>query len=596
MTEETLPADDGADVVVVKRPLWQRILKWIGIVIGVLVLLVLAVILGLNTDPGRRFVADRIGGFTTASGLNIRVGRIDGSIYGRMVLRDLRVSDPKGVFLTSPEVAVDWRPFAYIHNHVDVRSAVSPLITLQRSPELKETPPKPEDENAPLLPDLDIDIGRLLVKRFVMEPAVAGQRYIGSIDGTAHIADRRAQLVADARTIAGQGAVGGDVAHLKLDAVPDDDKLDIEARVTAPTNGVIAQFAGIKAPLVGTLAGRGSWKDWRGKLNATLGQGVLTDLDVIAQSGRIRANGFARPGLYLEGPVQRLTAPMLRIESDTRLDRRRADTRIKLASNALGVDAGGLIDFGNSTLTNFAVDALLKTPGAIAPNLSGRDVAARIVVNGAFATPTVDYKVRATRLAFAETAVNGLYAEGLARVNADRILVPLHARARSISGLNPALGGLTTNARIDGDLAIAMPNVLSDNLRIRSDSIDATAVIAANVSTGRYTGAVKGRVNNYRVESIGILDLQTDANLVTTAAGYGITGRVALRTKQLFNEGARNFLGGNATASTRFGYAPNGVVTFQDLRLNAPRFRITRGQGRYRSERRTAGRCRRLFR
>jgi translocation and assembly module TamB len=34
------------------------------------------------------------------------------TLYGRMRLMDLRVSDPKGVFLSSPRLDVDWRPFA----------------------------------------------------------------------------------------------------------------------------------------------------------------------------------------------------------------------------------------------------------------------------------------------------------------------------------------------------------------------------------------------------------------------------------------------------------------------------------------------------
>ena len=210
------------------------------------------------------------------------------------------------------------------------------------------------------------------------------------------------------------------------------------------------------------------------------------------------------------------------------------------------VDAGGLLDFAQSRFGNFAVDAKLLTPGAIAPNLKGRDVLARVVLNEAFARPVVDYKIRAASMGFGDLGAESLYAEGLARVNADRILVPVHARAKRIFGLNPAVGGLTTNARIDGDFAISMPNVLSDNLRIRSDRVDATAIVVANLATGRYTGGLKGRINDYLVDSVGIIDLSTDAKLVATAKGFGITGRVVAQTKRLFNDGARNFLGGNA--------------------------------------------------
>lgn len=579
MAEDSLPAAE--QVVVVRRPLWQRVLKWSGIALAAIVLLLIAVVLGINTDPGRRFVADQIGGYTTASGLNIKVGRIDGSLYGRMTLSDVRVSDPKGVFLDSPRLTVDWRPFDYLNNHVDVRSATADLITLRRNPELKETRPTPEDENAPILPDLDIDIGRLTVARFVMEPPVAGARHIARIDGQAHIADRRAQLVVDANTIRAPGVAGGDVARVRIDAVPDDNKLDIDVRLTAPVGGAVAQLAGLKAPLSATVSGNGSWSAWNGRLVSTLGAGQLANLSLAARNGHFEIRGLTRPGLYLEGPVERLTAPGLQLAIDATLAERRVDTRITARSDALAVDAGGLIDLANSRLGNFAVDAKLLTPGAIAPNLRGRDVLARVVLNGPFATPAVDYKIRAAAAGFGETTVENLYAEGLARVDADRIMVPVRARARRITRLNPALGGLTTNVAIDGDLAIAMPNILSDNLRIRSDTIAATAIIAANMETGRYTGALQGRVNNFRVDSVGILNLNTSADLVATNGGFGITGRVALQTTQLFNEGVRNFLGGNVVASTRFGYSPEGIATFRDLRVNAPQFRVTRGQGQF---------------
>ncbi len=567
------------EVVIERRPLWQRILKWLGIAILGLVVLVLLVLFGINTDPGRRFVADQIGGYTTASGLNIKVGRIDGSLYGQMTLSDLRVSDTQGVFLDSPKLAVDWRPFAFASNHVDVRSLEAGTVTMRRKPVLKQTP---SDPNAPLLPDLDIDVNRLKVGRFVLAAPVTGQAHILSIDGVVHIADRRAQLLANAAALRGPGVAGGDRLALKIDAVPDRNTLDVDLKLQAPTGGVVATMGSLKQPLTVSVDGRGSWASWQGRALATLGGGPLANLNVTAKNGHIEVRGTTRPGLYLEGPVERLTAPDLQVAIDTTLNDRKADTRMTLKSDALAVDAGGLLDLANSRFGNFAVNARLLTPGAIAPNLRGRDVNARVVLDGAFATPTVDYKISAAAIGFGEMGVENLYAEGLARVNSDRILVPVNARARRVVGLNAAVGGLANNVRINGDFAISMPNILSDNLRIRSDNIDATAIVVANMQTGRYTGALKGRVNNYRVDSVGILNITTDAKLVPGPnGGFGITGRVAAQTTQLFNDGARNFLGGNAVVRADIGYSPEGVVTFRNLRMNAPQFRITRGQGRF---------------
>src|SRR5690606_18176517 len=55
----------------------------------------------LDTGPGHRFIVDRIAAMTPASGLRVRIGRIEGSIWGRTILRDVRLYDPDGLFAES---------------------------------------------------------------------------------------------------------------------------------------------------------------------------------------------------------------------------------------------------------------------------------------------------------------------------------------------------------------------------------------------------------------------------------------------------------------------------------------------------------------
>ena len=292
MTDIDMPATDT--VIVRDRPLWVKILKWIGIAIVTLVLLLVALVFALNTGPGRRFVVSKLDGYTTASGLKVNIGRIDGSLYGAMTVRDLRLSDTKGVFAYSPEIAVDWRPFTFANGHVDIRSLTSPLIRYARNPVLKDTPPG--DPNAPLLPDYDIDVNRLAVDRIEVGQAVTGQRHIAKLDGEVHIADRRAQVTANAATIAAPGIAGGDRVALKLDAVPDDNRFDIDARITGPANGMIAGMAGLKAPIVATVDGQGDWNNWRGRLAGTLGGQPRADLALTGRDGRFTVRGSTRPG------------------------------------------------------------------------------------------------------------------------------------------------------------------------------------------------------------------------------------------------------------------------------------------------------------
>jgi translocation and assembly module TamB len=344
----------------------------------------------------------------------------------------------------------------------------------------------------------------------------------------------------------------------------------------------VAGLTGVDAPMTLSIGGKGNWKNWQGRALGTLSGKELANLTVLAQNGRFQVRGPTHPGLYMQGPVERLAAPQLDVALDAKWGDRTAEGTLKLRSKALSVEGTGLVDLGNNRFGNLRIDAMLLTPGAIAPNLRGRSVRAALVLNGAFNAPVVDYKIQAAALGFGEMVAEQVYAEGRARVDADHILVPVRARAARVSGLNAAVGGLVNNLALNGDLAISGSQILSDNLRIKSDRIDATAIIAADVATGRYTGALKGRVNDYVINGVGVVDLRTDAQLYAApGGGWGIKGTIAGESRKIFSDGARKFLGGNAIASARLVLDPRGIVAISDLRMKAPEFRVTRGSGRY---------------
>lgn len=572
----------GPDTVVVRqrRPLWAVIAKWAAIVLAALLALIVLLALFLNTGPGKRFIGSQLAGYTTASGINIRVGEIDGSIYSRFTLKGLQVRDPRGVFLDSPAVTIDWRPFSYIHSKIDLREVSSDLITLRRLPVLK---PTPSDPNAPTIPDIDLALGKLHIGRFVVEPPVDGKRHIVRLDGTAAIADKRAQIDADAAAIAAPGVAGGDTFRLKLDAVPDANRLLIDLKANAPAGGLVDSYAHLGKPLTLSVGGRGDWARWDGTLSGTLGGQALAGIGISARNGTFHALGKVMPGIILTGPAARMVEPAIALDATATLENRIADTMIKLRSAAFAAQAGGRLDFAQSRFGNFRLDAELLTPGTIMPELKGRDVRVAAALDGAFARPTIDYKIGAASIAFGTTGVEGLAAEGHAQINADKILVPIHARAKRITGLNAAAGGLVRNIAIDGDIAYSNSQLFSDNLRLRSDNINATALVLADLKSGTYTGALKGRVNDYDVNGLGRINLVTDAKLVTApSGGFGVKGRVRVETKKITNATLAQQLGGNAVITANIGYDPKAGVTVTGLRETAPDFNITSGGGFYR--------------
>ena len=567
-------------VIVRERPaLGWRIARWTAIILAALLVFVVVLALFLNTGPGRSFLARQIAGYETQSGISVHIRRIDGSIYNRMELIGLAVHDTRGAFLTADHVTLDWRPFAYLHKKLDVRALLSPEVRLLRNPALKPVPPDPD---APILPDLAIAIGRLKVDRLVMEPPVTGRRHILALAGTADIAEGRARIDAQAHAVKAPGVAGGDVVAVKLDAVPDRNRLLIDATIAAPVGGVVDSYAGLGKPLAITIKGNGDWKNWNGRLAGRLGGASLADLGVVGRDGRFLVKGTIVPALMLTGPGARLTAPAITIDLDATLGKRKADLRLTARSNALAATAGGLVDLGKNRFGNLRLAAQLLTPGAIAENVRGRDVRFAAVLDGPFATPTIDYRIDAAAIGFGNTGIEGLAASGRATIDAERIRIPVNATARRVTGLNAAAGGLLVNLSVNGDLAYSDGRLLSDNLHLRSSRIDATALVLADMNTGRYTGAIKGRVNDYHVDGLGRVALTTDAKLVPgRKGGFGIQGAFRVATRSLDNATVRSTLGGNAVTTARFGFDENGVASLQGLRMTAPAFRITDGGGTY---------------
>ncbi|NIJ17526.1 translocation/assembly module TamB domain-containing protein [Sphingobium vermicomposti] len=577
MVDETppTPAETETGTVVVRegRPLWQKIVLGAAGLIAALAVLVAGLLLFLNTQPGKKFLIRQIAALKLESGMEIEVGHIEGSIYSDMVIHDLVLRDPKGPFAVAPRVHVVWSPFRYLNNHISVRLLESPLVVLARSPQFKVTE---SDPNAPILPDLDIDVDRLKIARFVLAKPVIGQKREIAIDGVTHMADGRAQLSANAVVDS------GDRLQAWLDAVPDQNRLAMKGTLTAPKGGVIAAMSGLTDGMTATLDGKGSWQAWNGRIVANTPKGELANIALAARDGNFTAKGPVRPGLVFAGPVDRLTAPALMVDLFAGLNERRVNLKGSLRSPALAASAQGLIDLGTSRFSGLKIDAALLTPGAIMEKVRGRDVRASIILDGPMATPFIDYDITAAMLAFDQTGIEGLKASGRAVIDADRIRIPVNATARRVTGLNAAAGGLLQNLRVKGDFAYAAGKLISDNLKIDSDRVNATAIVLADLDNAIYRGALKGRVNDYRIDGVGIVNLTTDMELVPgPKGGFGLSGKFGVRTARWENASVRDFLGGNAVISGRVGMTPEGKFTLAGLKGAAPNFRVLSGSGSY---------------
>lgn len=580
MAEQITPAPEATgEIEIVHGPNWaRRILLTLGGIVALLIVTVIGGYLWLNTDSGRGFVARQIVGLQFENGMSIGIGRIEGSLFGTMRLRDVEIRDPQGVFASSPAIEMDWRPLAYLRNHVDIRSLVIPAARLHRSPAFNATPAS----DAPLLPDLNIDVNRLEIGRLQIDEPVTGKRHLLGLTGSAHIADRRARVKADGRAISAEGYAGGDQLTLMLDAVPEANRLDIDMQLNAPTGGLIAGFTDIEQPLALAVNGKGDWAKWDGRLTGRLGSDDLANVAINARDGNFTVRGPMRPGLLLTGPGRNMLEPVTQIDLTAALKDRRAQIRGGLASDNFTLATDGLVDLGTSRMEDLNIAFGLLKPSVIAENLRGADIAANVTLDGEFTAPTLRYELNARLIGFGATLVEGLNVSGSAALEEDRWLIPVVGRASRISGVNESVEPLLTNVRLNGDLAYSNGRLLSDNMQLKSDRIDATAVIVADLNRALYTGALKGRVNGYQIESVGVFNLQTNMDLNHGENGYfKLGGRVTARSTRLLNDSLQGFLGGNALIVADVGYDSNGVASVERLNVSAPQFRMTGGHGRY---------------
>src|SRR3546814_1042741 len=132
---------------------WQH---WVFSTAVAIVLLFFAGRSCLDNGVGHRVVCARVAALSPSSGLRIRIGRIEGSIYKNAVLQDVRLYDNKGLFLSSPRVELDWWPFAWLSNRLDIDRFSMATATLHRWPQFK-----PSVKEGPILPDFDIRLASL---------------------------------------------------------------------------------------------------------------------------------------------------------------------------------------------------------------------------------------------------------------------------------------------------------------------------------------------------------------------------------------------------------------------------------------------------
>ncbi|PWG02169.1 translocation/assembly module TamB domain-containing protein [Sphingosinicella humi] len=537
----------------------------LGLVIALLVALG-ALVVFLDTDAGHRFITDRIAAFSPSSGLKVRIGRIEGSIWGDTRLRDVRVYDPEGLFAESPLIELDWQPTAWVGNRLIIDELTSELVIVHRLPKLR-----PSEEPKPILPDFDIRIGRLQIDQLRFEKDVTGERRVARVSGEADIRSGRA-LVKLRATVPG----GGDALSLLIDAEPDRDRFDIDVGLNAPADSVVGAIVGTKRPIRLDIQGDGSWSRWAGTARLDLSGRRAVELALRAEEGRYSLSGWMAPSQFLKGKQARLSAPRINVGATATLKDRRLDGEVSLRSAALRIESRGIIDLATSSFDDVRIAADLLRPPALFPNMTGQRVRATMLLNGPFRTARFAYRITSPRVAFDDTGFDDVRAEGRGQLSKEPVSVPVLVTARRVTGVGDVAGGILANLRVQGLLKVTARRLTGEGLTLTSDKLKGKLSLFVDLVNGDYQVILSGGLTRYLIPGLGIVDVTSELRVVEGPGGRGtvVTGKGRAWVRRFDNKFLAGLAGGLPEIETDLVRGPDKVLHFRNLRLTAPSISI----------------------
>lgn len=565
MVEDTVTAAEPVHPQAPRARRWGKRLGWALALVSAPFLLAA---LFFSTPIGKRFIADQIAGVAPASGLRFTVGRIEGDIYRQAVLRSVTVSDTKGAFLTIPEVRLDWRPLNWLWSGLDIREVTARRGRLTRLPELN-----PGDPDAPLLPDFDIRVDKLVIEDLVIARGVAtAQDERANLAARIDIRQGRALVDAKARL----GAE--DRITLLLDAEPDGDRFDLSGDARAPTGGVLAGLAGLEAGFAGRIVGDGTWARWRGvavarQIGADAAPPVAA-FKISNDAGQYGVIGQLRAGLGDDTITGRALGEALSLVASFRLDNSVIEGRAAAVSDAADVRAAGVVNLADNVVDGARVRLALRDPDLLGETLRIEGGRMDASLSGAFDDLAIKHEIAVSRLTASGVVATGLAQEGVGRIEGDVLSLPLALTAQRVTTGNafadPRLVGGRATGLITYDFT--RQRLAADRTQITFPGAEAILALRGDIAAGAY--AIAGPVTATRLPIEGAGEVTANAKILVKfgpAVPWSLRANLAGVLSRIGNATLVNLAGEQVRFNGELGMGAGQPIVLRNTTITAPR-------------------------
>ncbi|MGJ3265124.1 MAG: translocation/assembly module TamB domain-containing protein [Salinarimonas sp.] len=233
----------------------------------------------LRAQEDQGVLAGLISNLLSTPTQQISIGTVEGALSSEATIRDVRISDEEGVWLSLDRATIDWNRSALLfQRRLQVDSLTLGTLTVERLPAGGEDVDEAEVEQGPLFPELPLEVD---VDRFALEELVLGEPVLGTAarltaEGSTRIGDPQEGITLDfaAERLDAPGAFEANVAYR-----PVENTLALDVALDEPAGGLVTRVLDLPGlpPVRLALQGEGPLEDFAANLDFEAGPTIGAD-------------------------------------------------------------------------------------------------------------------------------------------------------------------------------------------------------------------------------------------------------------------------------------------------------------------------------
>lgn len=279
----------------------------------------------------------------------VSIGSIEGALSSNAVIRDVRISDRNGVWLSLDRAHLVWTRTALLRGRLEINELQIDHLNIPRKPASTEEE-KAAVSDEPILPELPV---KVIVERFSLQELALGEPIVGtaarlSAEGSADLGDPSEGLKLDfsAQRLDAPGRLS-----IKLDYVPRTNHLALDLTHQEPAGGLAARLLNLPGlpPVDLKLAGDGPLSNFVARLDfsagATIGAVGTTTVNRADVAYHVAANFAARIEGLLPTPVAPVFSGTTQIVGNVTIgnDHSLRFQPVRITSNVASFDMAGTV-------------------------------------------------------------------------------------------------------------------------------------------------------------------------------------------------------------------------------------------------------------